>query len=130
MTRFDRRFLLFVPVVLGLATGGVAAAIAQTGTAGGLVQCGIDARTASGMTAIEGALLSNAAVAGSYIFQVASKGPSGNSYVSQGGNFAAGANEPVALGRVSLNADAQYQIVFEVTVDGDTRDCSKPVSLG
>jgi hypothetical protein len=129
MIKFDRRLTSATAAVLGLAVVGLAAAGSQAGTAG--VQCGIETRTVNGMTSIEGVVHAAAAVDGAYKFAIASKGPGGRSNISQGGRFAAAANESVTLGRATLNSNATIDVVFEVKANGVELDCSKQTaSLG
>ena len=80
------------------------------------------------MLSLEAAMLSNVAVSGTYEFHVVSSGPNGNSNVSQGGAFAANANEKASLGKVMINGDAKYQIDFKVTANGAKLDCSQDVA--
>lgn len=130
MIKFDRRRTSAAAAAFALAVAGIAAA-SHAGAAGGPVQCGIETRTVNGMTSIEGVVQAAAAVDGAYRFGVVSKGPGGRSNISQGGRFAAGANEAVTLGRATLNSNAHIEVVFEVTANGVDLDCSeRTASLG
>jgi hypothetical protein len=128
MIKFDRRLTPAIAAALGLVLAGLAAAGSQAGTTPGPLQCGVDAKSVNGMTSIQGQLLSSVPVEGAYTFGVVSKGPGGRSNVSQGGHFAAGADEPVVLGMVTLNGNAHYQVAFEVTVDGVKLDCAGSIA--
>ncbi|HEV7274979.1 MAG TPA: curli-like amyloid fiber formation chaperone CsgH [Devosiaceae bacterium] len=123
MIKSDRRLTSTAAAVLGLAVAGLAAAGSHAGAAG--VQCGVETRTANGMTSIEGVLHAAAPVDGAYTFKIASNGPGGRSNVSQGGRFSAGANESLTLGRATLNSNASIDVVFEVNANGVDIDCSK-----
>lgn len=122
-----------VPAVLGLGLLALAVAAGQAETATGPaetkspVTCGIDAVESGAMIAIDAAFRSDVATTGSYQFRVASSGPGGSSNISQGGNFEAGANDTVSLGKVTINKDAQYEIDFSVTANGVSLDCSKDI---
>lgn len=123
MIKSDRRLISATAAVLALTVAGLAAASSQAGAAG--VQCGIETKTTNGMTSIEGVLHAAAPVDGAYTFTIVSKGPGGRSNISQGGRFAAGANESVTLGRATLNSNASIDVVFEVEANGVDIDCSK-----
>lgn len=129
MIKFDRRLTSATGAVLGLVIAGLAVAGSSAGAAG--IQCGIEMKTANGMTSIEGVVHAAAPVDGAYKFAIASKGPGGRSNISQGGRFAAAANESVTLGRATLNSNAAIEIVFEVEANGVSLDCSRQTaSLG
>lgn len=123
MFKFDRRLASAAAAVLELTVAGFAAAGSQADTGG--IECGIETKTTNGMTAFEGVLRSATPVEGAYKFGVVSKGPGGRSNISQGGRFAAGANETVTLGRAMLNSNASVDVVFEVTANGVELDCSE-----
>ncbi len=129
MSKFKGHFSAATAAVLGLAVAGFAAS-GHAGSTDGAVQCGIEATTANGIISLQAVVLAKTPVAGAYSFAVASQGPGGKSNISQGGRFAAGANEPVALGRASFNSNAQYQVIFEVTANGVELDCAAPLSRG
>ena len=125
MSIFDSRLrIIAVPILLGLGLVGVAATSGQAKSQDPTV-CGINATSNGGMIALQAAFTSDVAVNGSYQFQVVSSGPGGNSNISQGGAFAAPANETVTLGQVSINEGATYQVMFKVTADGMDMDCSQ-----
>ncbi len=122
MISFDKRLGL-VPALLGLGLAAVAVTGGQAGTTtpGGPVQCGVTATTQNGMLMLEGAVHTDVAVNGSYQLRLQSSGTN----ISQGGNFAIGANEIATLGKVMINAGSRYDLVFEVTANGKKLDCDQ-----
>jgi hypothetical protein len=113
--------------ILGLAGVALAGLAVSTGSAnsnaGSDLQCGVTTATQGGMLAIEGVLLSPSDMTGEYRLQVRSSSNGGSSNVSQGGAFAAAANATTLLGKVMLNANANFDIDFTVTANGQTLDC-------
>lgn len=127
MSIFDSRLrIIAVPVLLGLGLVGVAASSGQAKSQDPTV-CGINATSNGGMTALQAAFTSDVAVTGSYQFKVVSSGPGGSSNISQGGPFAAPANQTVTLGQVAINDGATYNVVFTVNANGVDLDCSQTV---
>jgi hypothetical protein len=127
MSIFDsRRRIIAVPILLALGLVGVAASSGQAKSQDPTV-CGINATSNGGMIALQAAFTSDVAVNGSYQFQVISSGPGGNSNISQGGPFAAPANETVTLGQMSINDGSTYTIVFKVNANGVDLDCSQTI---
>lgn len=126
MISFDKR-LGFIPALLGLGLAAFAVTGGQAGTttSGGPVQCGVTSTTQNGMLMLEGAVHTDVAVNGSYQFRLQSSGSGGNTNISQGGNFAIGANEIATLGKVMVNAGSRYDLVFEVTANGKKLDCDQ-----
>ena len=126
MTKTTR---LAMPALLGLALVGIAATTGFAGTNNaGPVQCGIAEKTESGMLSIEGKMLSSVPVDGSYQFRVQAKGPGGSSQVSQGGAFTAAANDPVVLGRMTINSGANYDAELAITANGVAVTCDMDIN--
>lgn len=89
------------------------------------VYCEIKASTNNGMTTIEGVFHTDIALDASYRFTVASSGRSGNSNISQGGNFSAQADDALTLGRVMMGGQgAVYNASLEVTTSQNTIVCA------
>ncbi|MFD2646567.1 curli-like amyloid fiber formation chaperone CsgH [Devosia albogilva] len=115
--------VLRLATLLGLGTLGLAGASATQSPEG--FTCGIAADRNGGMLQVQGALVSPIAVSGEYRFSLRSSGGGGSSSISQGGAFTAAAGQQTTLGRVTLNADAGYQVEFTVSAAGKTFDCSQ-----
>jgi hypothetical protein len=127
MSIFDSRLrIIAVPILLGLGLVGAAATSGQAKGQDPTI-CGINATSNGGMTALQAAFTSNVDISGTYQFQVVSSGPGGNSNISQGGQFAAPANQTVTLGQVSINDGSNYQVQFRVTAGGVDLDCSQTI---
>ena len=119
--------IIALPVLLGLGLAGFAVTGGQASVNAPTV-CGINANSSGGMIALEAAFQSDVAVNGSYQFRVMSSGSGGSSNISQGGAFAAAANDLVKLGQVSINSGSTYQVEFTVNANGVDLDCSKDVA--
>ncbi len=115
--------VLRLATLLGLGALGLAGASATPSPEG--FACGIAADRDGGMLQVEGALVSPIAINGEYRFSLRSSGSGGSTNVSQGGPFAAAAGQQTTLGRVTLNANAAYQVEFSVSAAGKTFDCSQ-----
>jgi hypothetical protein len=122
----SRLRVIAVPVVLGL---GLVATVASGGLAKSQepAVCGINATSGGGMIALQAVFTSDADVTASYQFKVVSSGPGGNTTVSQGGQFAAVANQTKTVGQMSINDGSTYDVDFKVTVDGAEMDCSQTI---
>ena len=115
------------PVMLGIAAAGAAYASSDDGETAP-TRCEIKATQQGSMISLEGVLVSDSAVTGSYRFQVASVGGSGNTNIRQGGGFSADAGDEVTLGRVMVGGSgAAYDASIEVTLGGETFKCSERV---
>ncbi len=98
--------------------------VADAGNANKPAYCEIKASTNNGLTTLEGVFHSDIALDGSYRFTVTSSSRSGNSNISQGGNFSAQANDGVTLGRVMTGGQgAVYNASLEVTTSQNTFVC-------
>jgi hypothetical protein len=115
--------VLKLATLLGLGALGLAGASATQAPED--FACGIAADRNGGMLQIEGALVSPIAVNGEYRFSLRSSGGGGSTNISQGGAFTAAAGQQTTLGRVTLNANAAYQVEFTVSAAGKTFDCSQ-----
>lgn len=125
MLSFDKR-LGVIPALFGLGLAALAVTSGQAGTtSAGPVQCGITSTTQNGMLMLEGALRTDVAVNGSYQLRLQSSGSGGSSNISQGGNFSAAAHDNISLGKVMINAGSKYDLVFEVTANGQKLDCDQ-----
>ena len=111
---------------LGLAVLASTSGMANASTAS--EACGLITSTQNGMLVIEGAVLSPVALDGSYQFAIQSSGGGGSSNISQGGQFAAAANQQTTLGKVMINAGSNYSIDFSVTANGKKLDCDQDVA--
>ncbi len=115
------------PVVLGIAAAGAAYASSDDGDTGPAI-CQIKATQQGSMISLEGVVLADSAVTGTYRFQIASVGGSGNTNIRQGGGFSAGAGDEVTLGKVMVGGyGASYDASLEVTLGGETYQCSERV---
>lgn len=113
--------------LLAIGIAAVAATSGMANSAAGSVQCGIAESAERGMLALEGTILSPVALSGEYRFSIRSSSNGGSSNVSQGGYFTVPANEATPIGKVLINAGSTYDVAFDVTADGKTLDCGKPV---
>lgn len=127
MTRIKALAALALPVLAGL--GGTALAIDAGGSrTQGPLTCAIDVEPRSQMVEIEGVVLADVSVSGSYSFEVRSRGPSGNSNIRQGGGFTAEAGKPATLGKVMLgSAGASYDVRLDIDADGESVTCDQIV---
>ena len=113
-------------IALGISIAAIAATagLANSGSSS-TIECGFTSTTQNGMLALEGTLTSPVAVSGEYRFAIQSSSNGGSSNISQGGYFEAAAGEVTALGRVMLNSDAHYNLVFDITTGGKNIDCNQ-----
>ncbi len=117
---------LLVPALAGLGIGG--GALASAGQSDdGPVRCEITSSVSGGMVSLQGVVESDAAVSGTYRFQVESTAGSGSSTIRQGGAFSAGPGEPAMLGRVMLGANGIYDAVLALDADGASLKCESRV---
>lgn len=115
-------------IALGLVVATLAASAGLANSAASDTQCGIATSTEGGMLALEGTILSPVALSGEYRFAIQSSSNGGSSNISQGGYFAANANEATPLGKVLINAGASYNVVFDVTAGGKKIDCDQDIA--
>lgn len=122
MTSFTRALplLLGLGMVAGAASAGMANADTPT------PRCTIVEHTQNGMRSIEGSVLSPRAITGEYRLAIKTRTNGNSSSVSQGGVFAAPADEPVSVGQVMINADTRNSVDFSITVGGQTIACAPP----
>lgn len=115
-------------LVIGLAATGAAVGAGQaTGDPSDV--CSIEAHARGGMVEIAGIIDSDTTLAGSYRFEVAGSGPSGNSNINQGGSFEAGPSGPVTLGKVTLNSSgATYDVRLAVSTPGTDFVCQDRIA--
>jgi len=125
MFRLNKR-LAIVPVLLGLGLVATAATGGPANTpSAAAIECGVATQINGNMQSIEGVVLGKSALSGDYQFQLKSSGGGGSTNISQGGGFAAKANEITTLGQVAINADARYQLDFTITANGQKIDCNQ-----
>ncbi|KRA45564.1 curli-like amyloid fiber formation chaperone CsgH [Devosia sp. Root635] len=115
-------------IALGLAVAALAANAGLANSASSDTLCGIATNSERGMLVLEGIIVSPAALSGEYRFAVQSSGNGGSTNISQGGHFAANANEDTILGKVLVNAGSSYDIAFDVTVGGQKIDCDQDIA--
>ncbi|MEX0956881.1 MAG: curli-like amyloid fiber formation chaperone CsgH [Rhizobiaceae bacterium] len=116
------------PVMIGVAAAGAAYAASSGDDDQTPTRCEIRSSQQGSMISLDGVFFADAAASGSYRFQVASVGGSGNTNIRQGGGFSAGAGEVVSLGKVMLGGyGASYDASLEVTLGGETFKCSERV---
>jgi hypothetical protein len=122
-----KTLLLVAPALVGLGITGAAIASGDAGSADGPLRCEIQSSVSGGMVSLESVAESNAAVSGSYRFVVKSVSGSGNSSISQGGDFSASPGETVTLGRVMLGANGIYDAVLTLDAGGRAVKCVERV---
>ena len=138
--RLSSRMLI---VLIGLGTGAVAVSahqlaisdpvnkeiqLAQATEAAQPTYCEIQASTSNGQTTIKGVFYSDSEFNGTYRFKVASSQRSGNSNISQGGNFSARSGDIVTLGQVMLGGSgAIYSASLEITTGKAGIVCQKRI---
>lgn len=115
-------------IALGIAITAIAATAGVANSGTNAVQCGFATTTQNGMLSLEGTLSSPVELTGEYRFAIQSSSNGGSSNISQGGMFTAKANQPTVLGRVTLNSDARYNVVFDITADGKKIDCNQELA--
>lgn len=109
-----------------LALGACSIAGAETAS-DATAHCEIRAETSGGMFGIKGALISDAALSGTYQLAISGKGPSGSSSVSQGGTFSAEAGE-TALGNAMVSDNgATYSVTLEIDAGGKRLTCADTI---
>jgi CsgH protein len=118
-----------VPILLGLGAAGLTIGAGQAGsTSDGPLRCEIHASSAGGMVSLEGVVLADVEVSGSYRFRVASAGGAGGSNIQQGGDFTAGPGGAVTLGEVMLGGQgAVYDATLEINSGGASVKCAERV---
>lgn len=117
---------LLVPALAGLGIAG--AALASTGqSSDGPLRCEISSSVSGGMVSLQGVVESDAAVSGTYRFQVESVAGAGSSTIRQGGAFSAGPGAPAMLGRVMLGANGIYDAVLMLDTSGVSLECEDRV---
>jgi hypothetical protein len=96
-----------------------------TGTAADPVRCEIRATAMPGGVRLEGTVLSDRALAGSYAFNVEKRGGGGTSSSSQSGDFeaAAGAEEVVGEVGLGLERGASYRAELTIRWPGGEAAC-------
>ncbi len=109
-----------------LALGGVAVAANASGdSANAGIACGVSTLTEGRMMTVEGVVQSPLALIGDYSFTLKSSGNGGSTNISQGGQFSAGADRPVSLGKAMINAGSTIHVDFTITSGGQKYDCSQ-----
>ncbi len=94
------------------------------------VYCEILTNTSRGMTTLEGTLYTDGEISGSYRFKVKSAGNGGSSSISQGGEFHAGSDESVMLGRVMLSSEGtSFDATLKIKANGKTIKCSQHIGV-
>lgn len=106
---------------------GASPASAQTFSAEMPPRCEIRVMSQGGTMSLQGVYRADAAISGSYGFQVASHSGGGSSRINQGGAFDAKAGEEIALGTVTLGANARYDASLTVTAGGETLECAERI---
>jgi hypothetical protein len=115
-------------VILGLALAGIAAGAGLANSTPGATRCGVTATAERGMLALEGTILSPVALSGEYRFAIRSSANGGSSNINQGGYFTAAANEATILGKVMINAGAQYEASLDVSAGGQKIACDQDIA--
>jgi len=115
-------------IAIGLVVATLAASAGLANSTDTTTQCGVAASTERGMLALEGTILSPIALSGEYRFAIQSSSNGGSSNISQGGYFTANANEATPLGKVLINAGANYDVVFDVTAGGKKITCDQDIA--
>lgn len=124
--------MISLPQTIGIGALTLLATVAAQAGIGGAQDkgfaCGIAATAQKGMLTLEGTVLSPAALEGSYRFSLRSSGGGGNSDISQGGVFSAQPNQPALLGRMAINAGANYEAVLELETGGKRIVCMDEIA--
>jgi hypothetical protein len=118
-----RPTLRALPLLLGLATAGLAIGANVTASQADSLSCEIQADATNGMMVLQGVVHADAAISGSYRFKVT--GAATN--ISQGGAFAAAPGQTATLGKVMLGGHAIYDASLQVTANGVTTVCDDRV---
>lgn len=128
---FDRqmRFPARAAVPLFLCLGIVGAAVGAVAAESPAVplRCEIETHLTNGMITLEGVVHASVEVAGSYQLRIVGAGLSGSSDIEQGGEFSAGPDGPVTLGRVMLGGGGSFDANLELTTDGAAVSCSRRI---
>lgn len=114
--------LPLIPVALAQAPSPVG-----TGSAAEAVGCEIRATQVPGGVKLEGLVLSEKALSGSYGFQVRKQGAAGTSTSMQSGDFEAAADKESVVGQVGLGLERGASYTAELTIswpEGEV-SCSK-----
>lgn len=114
------------PLMAGLGLVGLGTAIALAGAAPSPLpfRCAVFASEQSGMTLLQAVVETDTALAGTYRLAVTSASASGRSQISQGGPFSIASAQQASLGSVTIAANAQADIVFEIETGGTIWSCS------
>lgn len=80
------------------------------------IACSVVREQSGGRMQICGRLVSRADVSGIYSLQIKKAGPSGSSSVSQGGPFAASAEQELFVGNATFNSDPETKFVVEFSI--------------
>jgi hypothetical protein len=104
-------------------TAGIAAATAQKSP----LRCEIRTIRQGDMMTLQGVVLSDTAVNGTYAFTVEGSGRSGASSIRQGGAFSAMAGSSSTAGTVSLGARGAYDVNFEARAGGAKASCTQVI---
>jgi len=118
---------LALPVLLGLGGAAFAIGAGEAAQSKGPLTCAIDIKPSGQMLEIAGVVVADAAISGSYSFEVRSAGSSGNSNVRQGGGFALEAGKPATLGKVMLGGSAAYDVRLDIDANGQSFTCDEQV---
>lgn len=91
----------------------------------GPVRCAFQVVPGNGSLSIEAVVRADIAVNGSYQLHVSGSGSGGSANIRQGGNFAAGPDGDVTLGRVMLgNNGGSYDARLSISANGTTIECA------
>lgn len=128
MTKIHSLGIVAILAFAGLGGTALAIGAGEVGQAEGPLTCAIDISPRNQMVEIQGVVLADSAVSGSYSFEVKSSGSSGNSNIRQGGGFAAEAGKPATLGKVMLGGAGAYDVRLDIDANGESITCDQRVN--
>jgi len=114
-----------LPAIAALSVGGVSAGTSQTNEDLAAPNCVIDVSSKGGALALEAQFDADSALNGSYEFRVKSVGGTNSTNINQGGGFVADNGQTVTLGKMTLGANATYDVSLKVKAAGETFECSE-----
>jgi hypothetical protein len=121
---FPTSQLTLAAALTGLVLGCTANSAQTGGADDGVLTCSAEITSRGGMLTVEGVVVAEEAVAGTYDLSVTRRGAA----LTQGGTFSLRAGETGRLGRVTMNGPAAgLDAELTLSVDGKTTRC--PVAL-
>ncbi|MCP4183893.1 MAG: hypothetical protein GY761_11350 [Hyphomicrobiales bacterium] len=113
-------------MILTLGAGDVDVGASQDNSNAKSLRCEVQTSSSRGMITLQGMLYTDKKISGSYHFKVTGRGSSGNSNINQGGEFTAGPDDWVTLGKVMLGKrSTQYDATLKVKINGIALKCSE-----